>query len=397
MHFSHPVLQIVAWTIALAWFAKAVTAARGLPTVADLLRLATPSPSQPSLTVIVPAKNEQNDIVASLESLLAQDVQALQIIAVDDRSTDRTGNLMDDLAARSKDRLRVLHIEHLPPGWLGKTHAMHVAALSAQTDYLLFTDADVTFRSDALSRALAYAETEHADHLVLAPTTIIRRWDEAGVLGLFQLMGLWAGRPWRVADPDARDAIGIGAFNMIRRDAYRTTGGFETLRLEIVEDLGLGRLVKRHGLRQRMAFGRGLVNLHWASGASGLVGVMTKNMFAGFRFSLPLLLLGCLWLGAFCALPFPGIFFPLTLLPALLTILSMTICYRVLSPVTGISSWNVLLAPFAACVFIFTLLRSMLTTWRQRGVIWRGTFYPLAELKRALPPISELLGPRRSR
>ena len=397
MHVQHLPLQLAAWFIALAWLSRAVAAARGLRTVANLLRLPVLATAEASLTVIVPAKNEQNDIAATLESLLAQDLPALRIIAVDDRSTDRTGAVMDELAAHSEGRLRVLHIQSLPPGWLGKTHAMHAAAALAQTDYLLFTDADVTFRADALTRALAYAEAERADHLVLAPTTVIRRWDEAGVLGLFQIMGLWAARPWRVADPGARDAVGIGAFNMIRRNAYEATGGYATLRLEIVEDLGLGRLVKRCGLAQRIAFGPGLVNIHWASGASGLVGVMTKNMFAGFRFSLPLLLLGCFWLGTFCALPFLGIFFPLTLLPALVTILSMVVCYRALSPITGISPWNVLLAPFAACVFIFTLLRSMLTTLRQRGVVWRGTFYPLAELKRALPPLSELLGPRKIR
>jgi hypothetical protein len=125
----------------------------------------------------------------------------------------------------------------------------------------------------------------HADHLVLVPTTLIKRWDEAAILGFFQLFSLWAARPWRIADPKAeRDVLGIGAFNLLRRSAYLEIGGFESLRMEIIEDIGLGRRIKRAGLAQRIAFGRGLVSLHWASGIGGLVSVMTKNLFSAFRF-----------------------------------------------------------------------------------------------------------------
>ncbi len=189
---------------------------------------------------------------------------------------------------------------------------MALAARQAPTDYLLFTDADVLFHPASIRLTLANAVATNADHLVLVPTNIIKRWDEAAILGFFQIFCLWAARPWRIADPKAkRDAIGLGAFNLLRRSAYIEIGGYESLRMEIIEDLGLGRRIKRAGLAQRITFGRGLVSLHWASGAPGLVSVMTKNLFAAFRFYISLALLWCLWLLTFWVAPAIGLFFGL--------------------------------------------------------------------------------------
>jgi hypothetical protein len=386
----HLALQLLFWLVALAWLARSYAAWRGLPSVANLLlpeHDATPA-GDPNLTVIVPARNEQKDIRDCLNSLLAQDCPNFSIFAVDDRSTDATGTIMDELAAAHPERLRVLHIRELPPQWLGKTHAMALAARETVSDFLLFTDADIVFAPSALRRALAYAVRAQADHLVLMPTTLIRRWDEAALLSFFQIFGLWAVRPWKVADPRARrDAIGVGAFNLLRRAAYEAVGGFEALRMEIVEDLGMARRIKRAALRQRVAFGRGLVSVHWAAGVPGLVGVMTKNVFAAVRFQVPLLLAGCLWLTAFCILPFVNIWTHGLVLPSAIAILSIAWAYRLMGRVSGISAWNWLLAPFAAAVFVFTMLRSMALTLRQGGVIWRGTFYSLAELRKHAAPL----------
>ena len=389
-HLIQSGLTLLAWLIALTWLWKVIAAAFGLPRVPNLLEPKhnlSPAGS-PSITVIVPARNEAADIAATLHSLLAQDYPNLHIIAVNDRSTDQTGAIIDSIATRHPAKLRALHITELPPGWLGKTHAMALAARQAPTDYLLFTDADVLFHPTTLRLALANAVATHADHLVLVPTTLIKRWDEAAILGFFQLFSLWAARPWRIADPKAkRDVLGIGAFNLLRRSAYLEIGGFESLRMEIIEDIGLGRRIKRAGLAQRIAFGRGLVSLHWASGIGGLVSVMTKNLFSAFRFYIGLALIGCLWLLAFCVAPTPGLFFAPTRIPAILTLAAAAYAYRLLSRHSAISTWNALFFSFSALVFAFALLRSMLMTYRQRGVIWRGTFYPLAELRKNVEPL----------
>lgn len=386
----HLLLELAAWLVALIWVWRVVDAHRGLPGIPDLLRSEhdhAPA-GLPALTVIVPARNEAKDIRACLTSLLQQDYPAIDILAVNDRSNDATGAIMDELAASHPAKLRVLHVESLPPEWLGKTHAMALAARQTASEFLLFTDADVLFAPDSLRRALAYAVEANADHLVLMPTTIIHRWDEAGLLAFFQIFSLWGPRLWRVADPRAqRDALGIGAFNLLRRTAYEAVGGYESLRMEIVEDLGMARRIKRAGLRQRVAFGRDLVRLHWAAGVPGLIQVMTKNIFAAVNFRIPLLLGGCAWLLGFCILPFVLVWDPAFTLPAVVSIAAIAWGFVLMGRPSGLSAWNALLAPFAAAIFVFTMLRSMLTTLRQGGVIWRGTFYSLAMLRKHLAPL----------
>jgi glycosyltransferase involved in cell wall biosynthesis len=382
-------IVVTAWLIALSWLIKLFAAIRGLPTIPNLLlpQYNLIPLNNPILTVIVPARNEAANIAATLESLLAQDYP-VQIIAINDRSTDATGNIIDTLARQHPTNLRALHVTQLPDGWLGKTHAMALAAQQAPTDFLLFTDADVIFRSDAIRLSLANAVSTHADHHVTVPTPTIRRWDEAAILGFFQIFSLWSARPWLISNPKAiRDAFGVGAFNLLRREAYLAIGGYESLRMEIVEDLGIARRIKRAGLAQRIAFGRGLANIHWASGANGLVEVLTKNIFSAFRFYISLALLFCLWILAFCVAPFAGVFFAPTCLPSLLAIASIFYAYRLMSRSSGIAPINALFAPFSAVLVVFTLLRSMWITLRQGGVIWRGTFYPLSELRKMAAPL----------
>jgi glycosyltransferase involved in cell wall biosynthesis len=376
--------------VALTWLWKVIFGALGLPRVPNLLlpqHNISPA-GWPSITVIVPASNEAADIAATLHSLLNQDYHHLSIIAVNDRSTDETGAIITAIANRYPDKLRALHVTQLPEGWLGKTHAMALAARQAPTDYLLFTDADVLFHPTAIRLSLANSVATNVDHLMTVPTTIIRRWDEAAVLGFFQMFSFWGARPWRISNPKAkRDALGIGAFNLLRRSAYVEIGGFESLRMEIIEDIGLGRRIKRAGLAQSMVFGRGLVSLHWASGIGGLVNVMTKNLFSAFRFYIWLALLGCVWLLIFCVTPAIGLFFAPTRTPAVLTFIAVVWAYHLMSSRSSISTWNALFFPFGALIFVFALLRSMLVTFRQGGVIWRGTFYPLSELRKKAAPL----------
>ena len=382
-------VQIVGWVVALAWVVRVVEAHRGLPGVPDLLRAEydLEPVGMPGVTVIVPARNEAKDIGECLESLLRQDYGGVRVLAVDDRSTDGTGAVMDELAGKWPERLRVLHVAELPAGWLGKTHAMAKAAEVAETEFLLFTDGDILFRQDAVRRAVANAVATGADHLVLVPTTIIHRWDEAALLSFFQIFGLWAARPWKVADPKAQDAIGIGAFNLIRAAAYRKIGGFESFPMEIVEDLGLARRVKWAGLKQRVAVGRGMVRVHWAAGARGLIRVMTKNVFSAFNFHVSLLLVGCLWLTVFCVLPFFALLVPGLRVQACVSVAAMAYAYVLMSRPSGLSAWNVLLAPFAALMFVYTLLRSMVATLARGGVVWRDTFYSLKELRSHTVPL----------
>jgi cellulose synthase/poly-beta-1,6-N-acetylglucosamine synthase-like glycosyltransferase len=217
---SRKVFAGVACGVAALWLWRVLPALAKLPRVSDLLdsKYAEDLEHWPSVTVIVPAKDEAEAIQASLQSLLANDYPNLRVVAVDDRSTDATGALMEQLATApgTRGRLSVLHVKELPAGWMGKPHAMALAAESAETDWLLFTDADVIFAPDALRRAIAFAEMSGADHCVVYPTLILKRWTERMLIAFFQSVSALGGRPWKVSDPEARrDYIGVGAFNMI--------------------------------------------------------------------------------------------------------------------------------------------------------------------------------------
>lgn len=384
----------LAWLLALAWLWKAVTAALGLPRIPNLLesRFDLAPAGDPAITIIVPARDEEDALPACLKSLIEQDYANLKILAVDDRSTDATGAIIDALAARHPDRLRALHVKTLPDNWLGKPHAMAMAARDAiaidRPDYLLFTDADVFFEPQAIRRSLAHAVETDADHFVTFPTPLIKSIGEGMLLGYLGVMGLWATRPWKASDPKAtRDSIGIGAFNLLRTEAYENLGGFESLRMEILEDLMLARRVKLAGLRQCVATAPGMVTLHWAAGAWGVVHVMTKNLFAVFRFRIMLALAACAWLTVLCLGPIVFLVFRQTRLPAVLTLIAIVILYLLSVRHSKISPWYAMLFPAGAALFLYSLLQSALTTLWAGGVTWRGTFYPLNELRKNVTPL----------
>jgi glycosyltransferase involved in cell wall biosynthesis len=384
------IFEITAWLVAVGWLWKAVTAWRGLPTIPNLheSKFNRSPRGNPSITVIVPARNEAEALPACLQSLIEQDYPNLRIIAIDDRSTDTTGSIVDSLAAKHPERLKAIHITELPPGWLGKTHAMALAARHAiamhQPDYLLFSDADILFQPEALRRSLAQAVDSNADHFVTFPTPILKSTGEGMILGYLGVMGLWATRPWKASDPKAiRDSIGIGAFNLLKTEAYQKLGGFDALRMEILEDLTLARRVKLAGLRQRVAIAPGMISLHWAAGAMGVVKVMTKNLFAIFFYRVTLVLLCCLWILVFCVGPAMFLVLPLTRVAGLLALACIAVLYKLSYRHSRISSWYALLFPVGAILFLYSVLRSTATTLRHGGVTWRGTFYSLAELRRS--------------
>jgi len=340
----------------------------------------------PSLTIVVPARNEAAEIEPALRSLLALDYPDLKIIAVNDRSTDATGDIMNRLAAEpaSSGRLRPLHVTELPPRWLGKTHAMWIGARQITSEWILFTDADCVFRPDALRRAIFYAVSKSLDHLALMPTFHMRTWGERMIISFPQVAGGFVLRPWKVSDPEARDSIGIGAFNLVRREAYATIGSFEALRLEVVDDLKFGEAIKKAGLRQHVVFGRGLVTLRWIEGAWGVVRILEKNLFAFLNFRVSLALAACVLLMFVNVWPFAGaVLAPgWSRLPFIAAVILIAIRYHQSEPVTGAPTVVFLATPISALLTAIAIVGSAYKAIRNGGITWRGTTYPLEELRK---------------
>ncbi len=404
MHYFH---WIAGTILALAWFSRIVDAAIGMPSVANISnpewdrRLVAPTEEvsdNPRVSIIVPARNEERDIEQSLTRLLELDYDNYEVIAVNDRSTDRTGEIMEAVAKNSHPHfsqraremghpsLIVIHHQELPPGWLGKTHAMWTATNHATGDWLLFTDADVLFKPDSLRRAVAYAEAERADHLVLFPQMIMKRPGEYMMIAFFQTMFVFGHRPWKVADPKSKDHMGVGAFNLIRRSVYNAIGTYEALRMEVLDDMKLGKVVKNAGFAQRNVFGGDLISIRWARGAGGVVKNLTKNFFAVLSFQWWRTVISAFGLAFLNLMPFLGIWLAhgWERLPYAIALGSMFSIYVGMSWRSGVPAYYFLLHPVSTGLFIYTLLLSMFHALWNDGIIWRGTRYPLEELRKGM-------------
>jgi glycosyltransferase involved in cell wall biosynthesis len=394
MYFHWAVFHWIAGCIlGLVWFSRLLDAALGMPKVADISlpqwdRKPAASKGNPRVSIIVPARNEEEHIGPALTTLLKLAYDNYEVIAVNDRSTDRTGEVMDRIAStpEATSRLKVIHVAVLPPGWLGKVHAMWSAAKRASGDWLLFTDADVLFRPDVLTRALAYAEAESADHLVLLPRMIMHSPGERMMIAFFQTLFVFGHRPWKVADPKTKDHMGVGAFNLIRRRVYDAVGSYQALRFEVLDDMKLGKIVKNAGYAQRNVFGADLISLRWAKGAMGMVDNLTKNFFAIMSFQWWRALLSAFALAFLNLMPFLGVWFAhgWARAPYAVALASMFAIYVGMSWKSDVPAYYFALHPISTLLFVYTMLRSTGLTLARGGVVWRGTFYPLNELRKGM-------------
>jgi len=312
--------------------------------------------------------------------LLAQRDVALRLVVVDDRSHDETGTVLARLAA-GEPRLRVVTIAELPPDWLGKTHALHRGTEGIDTRWILFTDGDAHLAPDTLARAIDAAERAAAAHVCLLPEHRGARFLGRACLLAFQLA---VQRRVAAVNRDHRSAfVGTGAFNLVRTDAYRAIGGHLPLRLEVVDDVWLGCLLRRAGHRCRVWLAANEFAIEWGTTPRALVKVVEKNMFAVLRYRTPLALAAVLGGAGLLGLTFAAPWYggPLGWLP-LGCYLATGLAGVHLAARIGWPLAAGLLTPATRGLLLVAMANSTWVTLRQGGVRWRGTFYPLAQLRR---------------
>ena len=387
MRYGRLLSGLLTGCLAIGWFAATGTLILNRHRFRRLSRIAIQPEERstlPMLSVLVPACNEVTTLERAMQSLLAIDYPHMEIIAVNDRSTDGTGVLLERLAA-DNPRLRVRHVTALPSGWLGKNHALHIAGLEARGEWLLFTDADVVYAPDALLRAVAYARRVKADHLVVSPRIETRDFWERLFASYFCLMLSLRSRIWDVADPRRSAYFGFGAFNMVRASAYRAFGGHGALAMEVADDTKLGKVVKRNGFRTELVDGSDLLSVRWVIGFRGVMQCLTKNAFAGFDFNMPRMLIGVGGLLLTAVYPLAALVLPAPYrwlaVGALLGMMSGAGAMR---RVSGADCRYGLCYPLAALMLVYIILHSTWLACTRRGIVWRGTLYPLDELKKGV-------------
>lgn len=337
----------------------------------------------PPVSIIVAARNEQRNIREALQSLLQLTYPDYELIVVNDRSEDGTQAILEELADKHP-HLKIVTIRELPPGWMGKNHAHWLGSHQATGSLLLFTDADIFMEASILQRAVTYFLAHRLDHLAATPAMRM----PSVLLGMFgvvfiMVFSLFA-RPWKARDQQSPFHIGIGAFNLVRAEAYRQVGGHQPIALRPDDDMKLGKLLKHSGYQQDVVYAPDYLAVEWYASTGELIRGLEKNAFAGAEYSVPLVIGGTALTLACGVWPFIAtvvteeIVRKIYLLVVVLTLTVATDCARF----HRMNPWYALGYPLASLLMAYIMLRTMLLNLVQGGIYWRGTFYPLRELKK---------------
>ena len=374
------VLAAFGWWIVMPW--RAVLHDRKLPALAGLL-LKTPS-QWPKVSVLVPARNEEDTLFAAIQSLLLVDYPNLEIILINDRSTDQTAAVVERLV-QLDPRVRQIHIEHLPDGWLGKVHALHQATRTSSGEWLLFTDADVHFTADVLKQAMSYCIQHQKGLLALLPDIVTDRGLVGAAQAAFGVLLLSMLNFTRIADPNSNAAMGVGAFNLVNRQYLDSKAGLEWLRMEVADDVGLALMMKQRGANPDILSGRGLIEVDWYPNLAAMLDGVLQRCIMGSNYRLSLFTLSCLFVGLCLGAPLALSF----LLAPYSTLAWLCMAAYFIPAVILLAGGRHIGAAHASlwgisigyAIILYGMLRSLVSCLRHGGIYWRGNIYPLHELR----------------
>jgi chlorobactene glucosyltransferase len=360
----------------------------------DIVVTPTPSPSNsPLISVCVPARNEERNMRACVESILAQDYPNFEVIVLEDRSTDGTADLLRQLSAQ-EDRLKVIHGSDLPQGWAGKPHALFqasAAARGAPGAWLCFVDADTFLSPNTLSACYAKAMETNADMFTIMTFQILGSFWEKVIMPIVMTALSVGFSPRKVNDPQSKDAIANGQFILIKRSVYDAIGGHESVKDQIVEDKAIAEQVKWKGYRLIVANGVSVARTRMYTSLSEIWEGWTKNIYLGLSDRPSLMLLGIF--GALLALvaalilplwPLLGLvwylqgggWFAVIVMAESLILWAFVIYVRArVAAGMGISSWYALTLPLGSAVFAAMMFTSAWRVLSGTGVTWKGRSY----------------------
>ncbi len=361
----------------------------------DIVVEPAPAPADaPLVSICIPARNEERNIQACVEAILAQTYPNFELIVLDDRSTDSTLQILESFAKVGNLRKAHLHIIHgsdLPSGWAGKPHALYQASASAKGEWLCFVDADTFLAPDALSSCYVKAVETGADLFTIMTKQITGTFWEKVVMPLVMTALSVGFSPRKVNDPTKRDAVANGQFVMIKRSVYDAIGGHERVKDQIVEDKAISEQVKWNGYRLIVADGKQAASTRMYTSLPSMWEGWTKNIYLGLRDHPAMLTMGAF--GAFLSLvaalflpiwPALGIFWYLRgggvlasciIGEALILWVYLFYARANVASKMGIPRWYALTTPLGAAVFAAMMFISAWKVLSGQGVTWRGRRY----------------------
>jgi glycosyltransferase involved in cell wall biosynthesis len=339
----------------------------------------------PKISLIFAARDEEEKLAAALNTLISLDYPHLEIIGVDDRSTDGTARILDEFAA-GHERVKPVHVSQLPTDWLGKPHALQSGYEQSTGDWLLFTDADVRFKPDSLRRAIQFVLDRKLEHLTLLTDAEMHGFWETVVLTFFGSAFSLGNDAPSAGNPNSRAYVGVGAFQLVRRKAYEASGTHRRLAFEVIDDMKLAKVIKQAGFRSAVGVSGDFIVVRWHSGLGSLVRGTTKNFFAAFGYRLDFAIASVIGVLLVNVVPLLGLILGhgwIRILSAVSVAIALGFQLGV-DLAMRVSPWYALTYPLGATICAYMAARSVVVTLWRNGVTWRGTFYPLNELRRRM-------------
>jgi cellulose synthase/poly-beta-1,6-N-acetylglucosamine synthase-like glycosyltransferase len=379
------ILASVLWFTVLAWLISIALTLYGLSRQASLLpTLDLAASNAPFVSVLVAARNEEHRVLAEcINSILAQDYELFEVIAVNDRSTDATGPILQSVAT-ADNRVRVIEGAEPPTGWLGKPYAMQQALNHARGEWILATDADMIFDQTVLRASVARMLAAGGDALTLIPHFEAGSFWERVMIPAWAWVFLMFAVIYRVNNPRAPGAVGIGGFFLMRRAVLERVGGYEALKDEVLEDVRLAEMIKRSGARLLTEHAPNLLRTRMYRNFREMWECSTKNWFSGMKFSLPFALLCVAGMYSISLLPplialasaigiaagISGLW--LLLIPATIAWLLQAIVLAISSIRSKVAPSYALTAPLGLGLLYAMLLDSSIRIATGKGVTWKG-------------------------
>ncbi len=340
--------------------------------------------SWPRVSLIIPARDEIEHILPATLSKLNDGYRELEIIIVDDRSVDGTREVISQLATEDP-RIKPIYVDALPEKWLGKVWAMNLAVKEATGEYLLLSDADVYFSEGTITRAVNYALEKDLGQLAVIPKLTAPRFHLQSSLSVFMRNFPISTRTWEVSNPDSNAYVGIGAFGLISKKAYDKTRGFEWLRMEPADDVGLGKMLKDSGAKCDVLNGSDFVSVEWYTKIWHFVEVIQRAGISAYASFNPFIMLFLGFMTTVAELsPFIAL---LPVLPGWLNIVGYILTPVAVALSLFLARWYrtgllpALFFPVGSILsgvsFIIASVRSIISG----GMTWRGTFYSYKEMK----------------
>ena len=339
--------------------------------------------SWPKLSIIIPACNEEQHIEQAAKTILAQDYPNLEIILVNDRSSDSTGDIINQLAV-DDDRITAVHIKTLPKNWLGKVNALSEGKKHVTGDWMLITDADIHYAPGILRKAVSYVLDKKIDHLALMPNVEMNSFGLEMAINTFGLVFLLTTRAAMINKPNSKHVIGVGAFNLVKTEVFNKTPGFEWLRMEPVDDMGVGLMMSNAGAQTHFALADKDLSLGWYHSIGQMFKGLEKNLFgAGPGYSVIKLITQIVPLWGLVAAPFLAFYSDniwLWLLATTAIVLYLIFSFFFVRRKQS-ETFSLLLFPVGLILITLMMMWAAYKCVRNGGIDWRGTHYSTKELR----------------